>query len=231
MKRSLILFSIIGLIIFTEKTYCMPCPPEMDICYVKFNYQSGHAYDALTLKKNSYINIVAPEWANGQSTTTGVAQKVTEGVYNLGDTDGDIDYDTPNGIPQYSSGSMQRTFNLTGFLYDIKRLNNVKVNCSDTGNLFNIFSSSLGLASKTKRIYGSFTTKNIDPIGSPNWFAYNWGYHLFGWFNNKVNDSCIRVNQGNPILPSNMSQSTYDNYLLASGSAYSGSNIGVGSVY
>lgn len=73
MKRSLILFSIISLIIFAEKTYCMPWPPEMDICYVKFNYQSGHTYDALTLKKNSSTTIVAPEWANGGSTNEKIA--------------------------------------------------------------------------------------------------------------------------------------------------------------
>lgn len=67
MKRSLILISIIVTLTFTEKTYCMPWPPEMDVCYIKFNYESGHTYDALTL------NVSAPEWASGGSTNEKIA--------------------------------------------------------------------------------------------------------------------------------------------------------------
>jgi len=59
-------------------------------------------------------------------------------------------------------------------------------------------------------------TESIDPIGNANiWAATIWSYHQIGWLDNLVDDACIRVNQGSPILPSNMIFTpTYMNYLL-----------------
>jgi hypothetical protein len=176
----------------------------------------------------------ACNWAKGETSPDSVATKITEGIYYMGDTDGDIDYDWPQGRCIYSSGTGNRTFNLTGFLGDINSSSSVIVNCSDVGNLFNIYSSAVGCSSQSKRIWNwwyGFETKSIDPIGTPGWATTGWYYHQYGWLSSQVDDACIRVNQGSPILPSNMSQSTYDGYLLAPGEEYTGSDTGTGSVY
>jgi len=100
----------------------------------------------------------ACSWAANQSTEAYVAQKVTEGIYYMEDEDGDIDYDWPLGRNIYSSGTGNRVFDLTSFLRDIQSSGSVIVNCSDVGNLFNIFSAVLGLSSYSKRII-----KNVPP--------------------------------------------------------------------
>ena len=173
-------------------------------------------------------------WASGESSYSSAASKVTEKIYNeLGDTDGDIDYDWPRGRLFYSSGSSYnwRTFDLSDFFHDIDNNSNVLVNCSDIGNLVNIFSAAIGCNSRSKIIYGGFGTNSIDPIGSPNWNTASWSYHQYGWFNNKVYDACIKIDRyGNPRIAKNMTQSTYDNYLLAPGENYSNSNTGNASV-
>lgn len=155
-------------------------------------------------------------WAAGETSSNGVASDVTYGVYNyLADQDGDLDYVT---VTSYSSGF--QTFYLTSFLDSLSISSNVCVNCTDVANIFCIFSSALGCSSTTKRIYTSaqdtLYTESIDPIGNANsWAATIWSYHQIGWLDNLVDDACIRVNQGSPILPSNMIFTpTYMNYLL-----------------
>lgn len=161
-------------------------------------------------------------WASGASVDSVVAKVVADSIYNgLGDTDGDIDYDYPQGRPFFSEGDDwdYREFYLTAFLNDIKNEPDVLINCSDAGNLMNIFSAALGCASESKIIYknsGSFDTKDIDPIGSTaSWVTTSWGYHQFGWFDDKVFDACIKIDRyGTQRVATNMSQSTYDGYLL-----------------
>ena len=180
------------------------------------------------------------DWASGQTTNSVIAQKITEGIYDeLGDTDGDIDYDWPYGQCMYSSGLTLRTFNLRGFLDDLEDSDSVEVNCSDVGNLFNIFSAALGLASGSKRIMKTdypynFLTNEINPIGDSTpyeWVSALWGYHQYGWYDSKVDDACLMVNQGSPILPYNMTQGIYDGYLLYPEEDYNESDTGVATVY
>lgn len=71
-----------------------------------------------------------------------------------------------------------------------------------------------------------FRTNLIDPIGTPGWDTAYWAYHQFGWYNNNVYDACIRVNSNYPFIPTSLSQSTYDSYLLYPGQSYDTSNIG-----
>lgn len=57
--------SMIGIlisVIFAEMAYSLPWPPEMDVYYIKFNYESGSTYDALNIRKNYSTNITVPEW-------------------------------------------------------------------------------------------------------------------------------------------------------------------------
>ena len=181
----------------------------------------------------------ACDWANGQTTAINIAQKVTEGIYNnIGDTDGDIDYDWPYGRSFFSEGTDKRTFNLENFFWWLEHDNDVLVNCSDVANLFNVCSAALGLNSYSKRIenYSTpFYTNPINSIGSPlngssDWDIIEWGYHHFGLYNNKVNDPCLKVNSSNPILPSNMEQTLYNNYLINPNYSYNDSSIAVGVV-
>ncbi len=173
-------------------------------------------------------------WASGQSTATSIAQKVTDGIYyHLGDTDGNIDYDWPLGGSEYRIENDHWKFNLNAFLSDINNSSEVKVNCDDTANLFNIFTLALGLNSYSKRIKKpgtllTFETNEIDPIGSAkSWNVTDWNNHHYGWYVDSVYDACIRVNHSDPILPTNMKQVDYDNYLLAPNNDYDESYIGI----
>lgn len=177
----------------------------------------------------------ACDWASGQSTATTIAPKVTDGIYyHLGDTDGDIDYDWPIGRSFFSYNEDKRAFYLYSFFNCINTSNSVFVNCSDVANLFNIFSSALGLNSSSKRIenyQNDFHTNSIDAIGSYSWDTIIWQYHHYGWYNNTVNDPCLRVNENSPVLPSNMDQGTYNNYLIKPNYCYTDSTIAVGSIW
>ncbi len=67
MKRLFLMTAvcIINLASLIEGAYGLPWPPEIDVYYIKFNYQSGYSYDALTLKKNNSTYIQVPEWLSG----------------------------------------------------------------------------------------------------------------------------------------------------------------------
>ena len=78
----------------------------------------------------------------------------------------------------------------------------------------------------------TFITKDIDPIGSPVWVSATWSYHQFGWYDDsKVYDACIRVDRfGTPRIPKDMTQLTYDGYLLAEGESYHDTSTGTTSL-
>jgi len=65
MKR-VFLVLIINLVGLLKEAHGLPYPPyEVDVYYIKFNYESGYGNDALTLKKNNSIYVSVPEWLSG----------------------------------------------------------------------------------------------------------------------------------------------------------------------
>jgi len=168
-------------------------------------------------------------WADGETTKSGAVTKITEGLYeNLGDQDGDIDYDWPDGVIQYSSNTTPySTFHLSTFLTALSTYSDVLVNCSDMANLVAIYTAAVGCETGTKIIDGSGSTNYIYLIGDDpgEWVIPTdpvWGYHHYGWYSEKVYDAVLQVNQGSPIIPANMTQYNYNIYL---GYSYSDSTI------
>lgn len=203
------------------------------------SYTSHTFYTVLDEPKspmtNPWIEILdlSCVWANAQTDSVNTAQKVAEGIYNMGDTDGDIDYDFPDGAPFYSSGDNYRKFKLADFLYSLSTISTVKVNCSDIANFFNICSTAVGINSQTKKIINTsstFLTNLIDPIGSPGWDSTRWHYHHIGWYNNKVYDPCLKVNFAAPTIPANISQGGYDSLLIQQGYGYNSSDVGISTI-
>jgi hypothetical protein len=76
--------------------------------------------------------------------------------------------------------------------------------------------TAVGCQSHSKRIWSGINTKEIDPIGSSfGWGTVYWSYHQYGWFNNLVNDSSLRLDRyGTPRVPTNMSQNDYNSLLI-----------------
>lgn len=185
------------------------------------SYTSHTFYTVLDEPKspmtNPWIEILdlSCVWANAQTDSVNTAQKVAEGIYNMGDTDGDIDYDE---FSYYTSISNVRQFNLTGFLNNIKNSSSVRVNCDDIANFFNICTLALGLNSESKRILKqiqpAFITNQIDPIGLGNTlYTPAWSKHHCGWFNGMVFEPCLKIGT---TLPTNMAQETYESALITS---------------
>ena len=86
----------------------------------------------------------ACDWASGATTDTSGARLITEGIYNdLGDTDYDIDYREFSNYNQYYF-----TFKLSDFLDSLDAISGVRVNCNDTGNLFNVFTNAIGISAE-----------------------------------------------------------------------------------
>lgn len=157
----------------------------------------------------------ACDWANGTLTGSSAADSVANSIFhNLGDTDGDIDYQTPAVYTDVTHFG----FELDDFLYDIKNISNVKVNCSDVANLFNIYCSALGIASEGKVMDDAtyFRTNLINPIGGgEDWQQINWGYHQIGWYNDSsVYDACLQLNFDNSYVPTGLTQSAYETALI-----------------
>ena len=150
-------------------------------------------------------------WAIGQDNIYSIAEKVTEGIYYMGDLDGDIDYSLGSSycLEYYK-------FRLINFLNDVKFRNNVLVNCTDCANLLNIFSASLGCQANSRRIWSGLNTNQIDPLGSTfGWTSVYWDYHHYGWIDSLVNDASIRLYQNQvAIIPSNMSLNVYNPLLI-----------------
>ena len=153
----------------------------------------------------------ACSWASGQTSSTIIVQNITEGIYYMEDTDGDIDY-------TYSSNycSDYDELFLDNFLSDVNSKNNVYVNCTDCGNLVNIFTAAIGYPAHNKRIWLGIFTNEIDPIGSSfGWGTVSWSYHQYGWINDLVDDASLRLDRyGNPRVPTNMSQGTFNTLLI-----------------
>lgn len=135
----------------------------------------------------------------------------------MGDLDGDIDYDWPDGILQYTANSSPyNEFDLSSFLTDLSNSSNVEVNCSDMANLVAIYTASVGCETGTKIIDGSDSTNYIDLTGDDpaGWVIASWpGYHQYGWLSDRVYDAVLQVNQGSPIIPAYMTQYNYNTYL------------------
>lgn len=137
-------------------TYCAAASPPINTSHTYYTLLSA----PVAPMAEPWISVLdkACTWAADQLTGTTIANKITEGIYYMGDMDGDIDYDWPNGANKFSTGNDHRHFKLTTFLESIATKTDVLVNCSDVANLFSIFSSSVGLNSVTERLI-----KNIDP--------------------------------------------------------------------
>lgn len=154
----------------------------------------------------------ACDWASNKSSQYDVVKYITEGIFYMQDTDGDIDYNPT--ISDFSPDFDE--FYLTEFFDSLRTSSNVHVNCTDCANLVCIYTSSVGILSGTKRIYLDVYTTNINPIGdSYDWTTSIWTYHQYGWLSNTVNDASLMLyNSGNPIVPTNMSQPNYNTQFI-----------------
>ena len=151
-------------------------------------------------------------WANGQTTTTGAAGKVTDSIYTSG-----YEYDNVGGAPQYYDGG---DFNLTECLSEWGD-DTCDINCWDCAQMVAIFSNALGCTLQTYHITCScnlqcpschhvftrgYLLNQIKPIGR-DWtndpFTANcrnlFTYHETAWPN--IYDACLQVDSdGNPIM-------------------------------
>ena len=129
----------------------------------------------------------ASAWADGEASEGGAADAITVHAYN----DFGKDY---NGYLTHASGT---TLELSDLLAD------TEADCRDMSATVHAFLRALGGAStQVRRIWGRFTTKSIDPVGSPGWDVHEWNFHQVTHYSN-VYDSCLRLDPASPRIPRN----------------------------
>ncbi len=148
-------------------------------------------------------------WASGQTSNTGVMQKIVEGLYN---NTGFL-YDINSGAPRYTSYSTQ-SFNLSSMLSDIGG-SQIIVNCYDMGKAVSIFANILGCNSNyaftnpfgylncikaigrgwsNNPFYASMGTVPI--MGEDDDYydgRSGFGNHAFCMFGGSIYDACLKV--------------------------------------
>ena len=194
--------------------------PNFHMASTRLDYYT--VYDTpVTTMETPWVGVLdgACDWAHGCTTALDVLSDVTTGIYEeLGDTDGGIDYRVD---PVYTSDNY--LFDLEDFLYHLSSEDSVRVNCYDVANIFNIYTTALGISTQTKRIWNdedAFTTNSADAIGCgiDDFVSYQWYRHQFGYYNSSyVYDPCIRFNPGSPYIPIHIIEATYYNLLIQSG--------------
>jgi hypothetical protein len=157
-------------------------------------------------------------WANGQSSYSGVMQKVVEGLYN---NTGFL-YDVNHGMSRYT-GYSTHSFDLTSMLSEIGG-SQIVVNCYDMGKAVKIFANALGCNSlyafsqpfgylncikaigrgwSNNPFYASMGTNPI--MGEDDdYYDGRSGFrnHAFCMFGSSIYDACLKVDtDSNPDAP------------------------------
>jgi len=169
-------------------------------------------------------------WASGESNLTAARTAITTGVNDIGDTDGDADYNSAN---LYTGGSFSSwSFDLTDFLHDLSTMSNMQFNCADCANALQVYMNALGLGLEYRILDMGGATNYIDPIGNGNtanstdpvedWGTTSWNWHCVGWLTGDIiYDACLHLDgDGSPgstpntrLQPVNIGHTTYCNAL------------------
>jgi len=140
----------------------------------------------------------ACSWAGGETTTDGIAARITEHVNT-----GPYAYDQNGGATHYGT-YLPRRYNLSAYL---DRLNGgwgngSVVNCTDCGMSVTTFANLLGCELWSSRMGWYFSLNPIVAVGSPGFACPSWGcsfsYHEVAWAgsaqsNEAVYDGCLKV--------------------------------------
>ncbi|MFX0199468.1 MAG: hypothetical protein ACFFCW_25380 [Candidatus Hodarchaeota archaeon] len=128
-------------------------------------------------------------WASGENNEVNAGAELTDNAYAYTGK-------TYNGYGSHAYGT---TFDLTTFLQESW------ADCQDMSAYLHTLCRALGISpAQMLRIDGGFHTKPILAIGNTTWSATSWNFHRVGYYNNKVYDACLMLNQSAPIVPKNM---------------------------
>jgi len=142
----------------------------------------------------------ACDWASGETTTEGVARRVTEAVFDLGRNE-ILRYATKEGGPSFAEFEPYQ-FNCGLFL---QTLNNppawpTRVNCIDCSSIISTFANALGCDLKQGTLGCSFRPNRILLIGlkKTTVFSVSFRYHELAWNGRqgeaaRVWDCCLMV--------------------------------------
>lgn len=143
----------------------------------------------------------ACQWASGAKAVDEAAAKITEAVFDLGNSL--VGYDGP---PCYADLTFDCTSLLTLFRDD-KGMGQ-RLNCSDCATIVSTFSNALGCNLWQSRIgTGSFVTNPIRLIGASSFGKNDFEYHEVAWkdecsFDNDLFDACLQLDADeDPTVP------------------------------
>ena len=131
----------------------------------------------------------ACSWANGCVTGTQVLSNIVTQSYSMR-----VIYD---GAQHYTYLGYTQ-FHLQALLDDMNAAGTVYMDCRDFANWTHTLSGSVGESAQyrviTRTTYPNYFTYNyILPSGWSNWNTDNWAFHQVGWWNSRVCDSSLKL--------------------------------------
>jgi hypothetical protein len=153
----------------------------------------------------------ATDWASGESTAAGVAEKIVNGMYNSG-----IVY-SPS---QHHTHPYYKTFYLNQLFSELRTSGlTVNMDCRDCANLFHCLTNALGFNYQymviDKSGGGSFAYKSMWPMGHSVCNASSWNFHQVGWCGSGVADGSTRLDCPPPLVTAkcDLTSAAYFGYL------------------
>ena len=137
-------------------------------------------------------------WAAGEWSVSNILFLLVDGLYNSGLSYNDVAF-------HYKIEGNSKVFKLSLLLSEWN-----EVDCQDCAMLLSVLSSSIGTPlNSTRRLNGPFHTNPIWPIapmGQRTKSTPRWEFHQIAWYNNKVYDSSLLIDNypDGSIIPINM---------------------------
>ena len=141
--------------------------------------------------QNAWVSALdfACDWASGSSSEANAVSQITTSAYTK--------------FGKTYNGFISHTFANICLLTDL--LADSDVDCRDMSAVVFLFTRLIGGTTvRICRVNGFFEYKKLRPIGLTSaWETGTWGFHQFGWYDGKVYDACVMLNETNPYIPVN----------------------------
>ena len=166
----------------------------------------------------------ACNWANGETSASGVSSKIVQRMYDSG-----IRY---HGFSEHYTYPHHETFYLNQLFSDLRTPGfTVYMDCRDCANFFLCLTNALGfndqyMVIKSEKNQG-FRYKSLRPIGHSWCNGDIWNFHQVGWCGSMVADSSVKLNCPEPYVQAACDLTAEEYFAYLSDTTLKGTQFGV----